>query len=96
MMVGRRFVFLGRLKKWRGEIRMISQILLEGLITHHDSESAARIHIDGSLGIQIVEGDHLLDGFRGTLIEHGEMYLVVDEPVVVDAIHCAVFQIKLH
>ena len=75
---------------------MISQILLEGLVAHHNSESVARIHIDGSLCVQIVESDHLLDGFRAGLIEHGEMYLVVDEPVVVHVIHRAVLQTELH
>src|SRR5580692_8364075 len=75
---------------------MVAEVLLEGLVAHDHAEAAARIDVDGSLGVQIVESDHLLDSSRAALIERGEMYLVVDEPVVVHAVGRAVLQVELH
>jgi hypothetical protein len=44
---GEGLVFFERgLQKGRGEIRMISQVLFDGLAAHHDPESMARIHVD--------------------------------------------------
>lgn len=92
---GARVSFLRRFEKRRRDIRIIAQILLYGLVAHHDSESPAGIDVDGFLYIQFFEADHLLDGFRATFIEHGEMDLAIEEPVVVHAIDRAVFQKEL-
>jgi hypothetical protein len=67
---------------------MILQILLPRLVAQHHSESAPRIHVDGSLQIQFVERNHVRDGFIAALLNHGEMYVPVHKPVVDRTIHC--------
>jgi hypothetical protein len=49
-----------------------------------------RINIDGSLQIQFVEANHLLDRFRASLVDHSEMYLAVHEPLVGHVVHRAI------
>ena len=62
---------------------MILQILLPRLVAQHHSESAPCIHVDGSLQIQFVERNHVLDGSIATFLNHGEMYVPVHKPVLV-------------
>src|ERR1700720_646846 len=87
-------VLLWRTQVWRREVRMILQILLPRLVAQHHSESAPRIHVDGSLQIQFVVRNYVLDGSIATLLNHGEMYVPVHKPVVDRSIHCAVTQIE--
>src|SRR6266403_3413675 len=87
-------VLLWRTQVWRREVWMILQILLPRLVSPHHSESARRIHVDGSLQIQLVERNYVLDGSITTLLNHGEMYVPVHKPVVDRTIHCAVMLIE--
>src|SRR5215471_6676978 len=75
---------------------MIAHILLQALVAHYDAKSSARVHIDGFLQIQLVQGNYLLGGLRSTLLNGNEMYLAVHEPIVGHAICRAVFQIEPH
>ena len=75
---------------------MIAQILLQGLVAHYDAKSSARVHIDGFLQIQLVQGNYFLGGLCSTLLNGNEMYLAVHEPIVGHVICSAVFQIEPH
>ncbi len=46
---------------------MIVNILLEGFVAQHEAESSLRVHIDGLLQIEFVEGNCLLFRFRAFL-----------------------------
>lgn len=74
---------------------MIADILGEGLIAQHETESPLRIHIDRLLQIQFLEGNHLLRGFCSLLFVHHEMELTVDKPVVGDVENSAIVQKQL-
>jgi hypothetical protein len=50
-----------RRRDWRGEVRMMSQILLHRLVAQHEPESSLRGHIDGLLQIQFVQVNHVFD-----------------------------------
>src|ERR1700722_18254497 len=75
-------VLLWRTQVWRRAVRMILQILLPGFVAHHHSEPPPRIDVDGSLQIQFVEWNRMLDGSIVTILNQSEMYVAVHEPVV--------------
>lgn len=74
---------------------MVAHILLEGLVAQHETESPTRIHVDGLLQVQFVEGNHLLCGSCPLLLADHEMKLAVDEPVVGHVENCPIVEKEL-
>jgi len=74
---------------------MVAQILLEWFVAEHEPKSSLRICIDGPLQIQCAERNHAFHWFRALLLNHREMKLVVDEPVISHVENRAIFQEEL-
>ena len=62
---------------------MIAHILLEWLVAQRETKSALRIHIDGFLQIEFIEGNYVFRRLHPILFHDHEMKLAVDEPVIV-------------
>ena len=77
----------------RGGVGMVLEVLLDGLVAKDKAETTLPGNVDGSLEIEFLEGNDVLDGF--TLFEDGVMQLVVDEPVIGDVQDRAVLEIEL-
>lgn len=61
---------------------MVTQILVEWLVSELETESPLSIHVDRLLQIEFVEGNHLLDRLRPIFFNHHEVELAIDDPVV--------------
>ena len=74
---------------------MVAQILVDWFVAEHNPESPPRVCVDGRLQIQCLEGNHVFRWFPAILFNHGEMKLVVDEPVIGHVENRSIFQNEL-
>ena len=74
---------------------MIPHVQLEWFIAEHKTESPPSIRIDGLLQIQLIEWNHVFNRLHAWFLDHLEMKLVIDHPVIGDVENRAIFQKKL-
>src|SRR5215471_5489916 len=80
------------LQGWRRAFGMMGDVIFKRFIPQDELESPHAVRIDGSLQVEVFEGNRMLNGFLADCFHHLEMELAVHDPVVDHGENRAIFQ----
>jgi hypothetical protein len=80
---------------WWRTFGVVPHVLLKWLVAQHEAETSCRVYINGPLQVQCLERNHVFRRFAAILVNHLEVKLIIDKPVIGYIENRAIFQEQL-